>query len=128
MGGALEKLLEKARKEPEKYRGLLLEEKRSLEADLRHRFSWMIALAQLEIAYFSLSKAVGIDPLIGIIVIMVLLIGALILSILCTRVERMIKGIREVLYGDPMGRWDIVFATAYVIACGIIAIILLLFG
>jgi len=36
--------------------------------------------------------------------------------------------IQEVLYGDPIDRWDIVFATAYAIACGIIAIILLLLG
>ncbi len=128
MGGALEKLLEKARKEPGKYRDLLLEEKRSLEADLRHRFSWMIALAQLEIAYFSLSKVAGIDPLTGSMVITALLISAVALSMLCARAERMIREIRGILYGDPMDRWDIIFATAYAITCGIIAIVLLLFG
>ncbi|RLF19255.1 MAG: hypothetical protein DRM97_08575 [Thermoprotei archaeon] len=128
MGGALEKLLEKARKEPEKYRDLLLEEKHSLEADLRYRFSWTIAIAQLEIAYIGLFRVLKVDLTIVVIVSVLLMAIAITLSASCLLVERMIKRVREILYGDPMSRWEIIFAMIYAIVCGIIAIILALMG
>ncbi|RLF22536.1 MAG: hypothetical protein DRN15_08850 [Thermoprotei archaeon] len=128
MGGALEKLLEKARKEPEKYRDLLLEEKRTLEADLRHRFSWMIALAQLEVAYFSLFRAFKVDPMVIVYIALLLVIGVTTLFILYLKAESMLGRIHEILYGDPVDRWDAIFAMIYAIICGIVIIILALIG
>jgi len=42
--------------------------------------------------------------------------------------EKVLRRVRELLYDDPMDRWDTIFAMVYAIVCDIIAIILAFMG
>ncbi|RLF23129.1 MAG: hypothetical protein DRN15_07275 [Thermoprotei archaeon] len=126
MGGVLEKLLEKARKEPEKYKDLLLEEKHSLEADLRHYFTWILTLLGLEIAYVSIMVKLRLGY-VSIIAIMFMVSCVIHLAGLYIKKTRILRVLREMLYGDPMDEYDtyfIIMVTIMSIILAILAIIL----
>ena len=128
MGGVLEKLLEKARKEPEKYRDLLLEEKRALEAGLRHCSSWLLTLGSLLTAYMGLLSRLRILA-VSVPVILIALASIFIVLIIGLRRARLIRKIREILYGDPMDEETYIkLLGAWAIACGIIALLIALLG
>ena len=124
MGGVLEKLLEKARKEPEKYRDLLLEEKRSLEADLRHYFTWSLAILSLEIAYISVIKVIEVRIMVMHLLVIILMTTIIMyLTIQHHDRERILDEIRRILYGDPMDKRDSYFLIYVAIMSVILAIL-----
>ena len=124
MGGVLEKLLEKARKEPEKYRDLLLEEKRSLEADLRHYFTWSLAILSLEIAYIGVIRVIKVKIMVMHLLVIILMTTIIMyLTIQHHDRERILDEIRRILYGDPMDKRDSYFLIYVAIMSVILAIL-----
>jgi len=124
MGGVLEKLLEKARKEPEKYRDLLLEEKRSLEADLRHYFTWSLAILSLEIAYIGVIRVIEVKIMVMHLLVIILMTTIIMyLTIQHHDRERILDEIRRILYGDPMDKRDSYFLIYVAIMSVILAIL-----
>ena len=101
---SFEKFIEKARKEPEKYRDLLIKEKESFEDDVRKHMDWILALFSIEVTYSTFITTVVISykiyhPVLGISVF-TFIIPMFIMMIFGVDKEKKIREVREILYDN----------------------------